>query len=66
MMRWVSAVVSVTPHSICGVVIAGVRKENGVGVGSPGCISRPDQSIVRPSSLAGVPVFSRPMRRPRP
>ena len=31
MIRWVSAVVSVMPHSICGDVIAEVRNENGRG-----------------------------------
>ena len=38
-----------------------VRKEKGEGGSSPGCISRLAQSIVRPSSRGGVPVFSRPI-----
>ena len=37
-----------------------VRIENGSGGSSPGCISSADQSIVRPSSRGGVPVFKRP------
>ena len=36
-----------------------VRNENGVGTASPGCGSNRDQSMVRPSSRGGVPVFSR-------
>ena len=34
------------------------------GTGSPGCSSNRDQSIVRPSSRGGVPVFSRVQCRP--
>jgi hypothetical protein len=63
-MRWVSAVVLVTPHSICGLAMRSVRNENGVGGSSPFCISSEAQSIVLPSSLAGVPVFSRPIEKP--
>ena len=36
-----------------------VKKENGVGTGSPGCSSNRDHSIVRPSRRGGVPVFNR-------
>ncbi len=32
MMRWVAEVVRVTPHSICGVTMRSVMKENGTGV----------------------------------
>ena len=63
MMAWVASVVVVTPHSICGLAIRPVRNENGTGGSSPGCISRPAQSIERPSRRAGVPVLSRPSRR---
>ena len=66
MMRWVSAVVWVMPQAICGTSIRSVMKEKGWGSGSAGCISRRAQSIVRPSSRAGVPVLSRPIFRPRP
>ena len=52
------------PHWICGVVIRSVITENGSGGSSPGCISTADQSIVVPSSLGGVPVFSRPSVKP--
>ena len=60
MIRCVSAVVRVIPHSICGTVILSVSVENGIGGSSAGCISSTDQSIVRPSSRGGVPVFKRP------
>ena len=64
MIAWVAAVVVVIPHWTCGVSIAAVRNENGIGSASPACISRALQSMVRPSSLGGVPVFSRPMAKP--
>ena len=35
-----------------------VKVENGTGSLSAGCIARRDQSIVRPSRRAGVPVFT--------
>ena len=41
------------------------RKLNGVGSASPGCSSKRAQSIVRPSSRGGVPVFRRHSRSPR-
>lgn len=40
------------------------RKEKGVGTASDGCRSMPLKSTVRASSLGGVPVFSRPSRKP--
>ena len=64
MTAWVSGIVRVMWQSTCGVVIAVVRVENGSGGSSPGCRSRPAQSIVLPSSRGGVPVFSRPSRKP--
>ena len=64
MMSCVAAVVRVMWQSTCGVVIAAVIVENGSGGSSPGCRSRLAQSIVRPSRRGGVPVFSRPSRRP--
>ena len=64
MIAWPSGVVRVMKQSICGVVIRGVKYENGSGSESPDCRSRPVQSIVRPSSRAGVPVFKRPRRKP--
>ena len=66
MMAWVAGVVWVMWQAICGVAIESVRNENGWGGSSPRCSWRPLQSMVRPSSRAGVPVFSRPMRRPSP
>ena len=54
------------PHEICDAVVFLDRNENNVGSSSPGCISRIDQSIVRPSSRGGVPVLSRPNGRPNP
>ena len=65
MMAWVASVVVVTPQLICAVVMRSVRNENGTGASSPGCISRLAQSIERPSSRAGVPVFRRPRRSSR-
>ena len=44
---------------------SGVRIENGSGGSSPGCISSAGQSIVRPSSRGGVPVFKRPSANPK-
>ena len=41
-----------------------VRKLKGVGSASPGCSSKLDQSMVRPSSRGGVPVLRRHSRRP--
>ena len=41
-----------------------VSIENGSGGSSPGCISSAAQSIVRPSSRGGVPVFKRPSAKP--
>ena len=41
-----------------------VRIENGSGGSSPGCISNADQSMLRPSSRGGVPVFNRPSVKP--
>ena len=55
------ALVRVIPHSICGTSILSVSVENGTGSKSAGCMARRDQSIVRPSRRAGVPVFSRPI-----
>ncbi len=66
MILWVSGVVQVTPQATWGRSIVLVRKENGDGSASPDCISSTDQSMVEPSRRAGVPVFSRPMARPRP
>ena len=43
---------------------ASVSAENGSGGSSPGCMSRPAQSMVRPSSRGGVPVLSRPSANP--
>ena len=63
MIRWVSAVVRVMKHEICGVVIASVSIENGSGGSSPSCSSRPEKSMLVRSSRAGVPVFSRPSRK---
>ena len=60
--RWSS---SVMWQAICGVAIRSVRNENGGGGSSPGWRSSPAQSIVRPSSRGGVPVFSRPSAKPR-
>ena len=65
MILWVSGVVAVTPQATCGLVIRSVRKEKGLGTGSAAWLSRRSQPMVRPSSLAGVPVLSRPMARPR-
>ena len=53
-------------QAICGVVIAVVRNEKGEGGSSPGCTSSAAQSMVRPSSRGGVPVFSRPIVKPKP
>ena len=36
-----------------------MRKLKGVGSASPGCISKRDQSMLRPSRRGGVPVFRR-------
>ena len=41
-----------------------VSIENGSGGSSPACISRLCQSMVRPSSRGGVPVFKRPSAKP--
>ena len=54
------------PQAICGVVMRSVRNENGTGGSSPGCISSPAQSMVRPSSRGGVPVLSRPSAQAQP
>ena len=64
MISCVASVVWVMSQAICGVVIRSVRNENGTGGSSPGCRSRPSQSIVLPSSRAGVPVLRRPSARP--
>ena len=64
MISCVAAVVRVMPHEICGVSIRSVSVENGSGGSSPGCICRLAQSMVRPSSRGGVPVFSRPSANP--
>ncbi|MNE40536.1 hypothetical protein D3C77_335210 [compost metagenome] len=61
MMRCVASVVWVTPQAICGVAILSVRKLKGTGWSSAACISSRSQAMVRPSSRAGVPVFSRPI-----
>ena len=66
MIRWVSGVVQVTPQATWGRSIVVVKKEKGEGSASPDCISSTDQSMVEPSRRAGVPVYSRPMERPRP
>ena len=58
------ATVRVMPHSICGLSMRVVSIENGSGGSSPGCISSADQSMVRPSSRGGVPVFKRPSAKP--
>ncbi len=65
MILWVSGVVQVTPQSTCACVIAAVMNENGTGASSPGWVSSRSQAMVLPSSRAGVPVFNRPMGRPR-
>jgi hypothetical protein len=64
MMRWVSAVVRVMAHWICGFSIRAVSAENGSGGSSPGCGSSRAQSMVVPSSRGGVPVFRRPSANP--
>ena len=51
-------------QTTCGVAMRSVMNENGGGGSSPGCTSSPAQSIVRPSSRGGVPVFSRPSAKP--
>ena len=63
-MSWVAGVVRVMPHSTCGVVISLVSTENGSAGSSPGCISTAAQSMVLPSSRAGVPVLRRPRVKP--
>ena len=45
-------------------VIAAVISEKGVGGSSPGCASSTSQLMLWPSSLAGVPVLSRPSVKP--
>ena len=64
MMSWVSAVVWVMKQDTCGVVIAEVSMEKGTGSASPFCSSSTPQSMVRPSSRAGVPVLSRARAQP--
>ena len=49
------------PQATCGFAIHLVSAEKGSAGSSPCCRSHADQSIVPPSSRAGVPVFSRPM-----
>ena len=62
---WVWTFVWVIQHGIClGCIWAEPRKENtGTGSRSPGCSSRTDQSMLRPSRRGGVPVLSRPWGR---
>ena len=64
MMSWVSAVVWVMKQDTCGVVIAEVIMEKGTGSASPRCSSSTPQSMLRPSSRAGVPVLSRARASP--
>ena len=72
----VSSVVLVDAHAIC--LAAGSHRRfplaaaweaaansKGVGSASPGCRSSRSHAIVRASSLGGVPVFMRPIRKPR-
>ena len=54
-----------TQRRLTRACVNGERKLNGVGSASPGCSSKRDQSMVRPSSRGGVPVFRRHSRRPR-
>ena len=61
MMACVSSVVWVMPQAIWGTEIRSVRKLKGTGSASAACISSLSQPMVRPSSRAGVPVFSRPI-----
>ena len=42
------------------------RKEKGVGAASPTALSREDRSTDPAATRGGVPVFIRPIRRPRP
>ena len=62
--RSVSGVVCAMWQLICRSGSVRVRKLNGVGSASPGCSSNLLQSIVRPSSRGGVPVFNRHSRSP--
>src|SRR3546814_10530838 len=51
-------------HESWGATARVVIAERKDGASSPGCHSTLAQSIVRPSSRGGVPVFNRAMRRP--
>src|SRR6478609_8152346 len=64
MIRCVSSVVNAMKHGTCFCVIFFVRKLNGVGSASPGCTSKRDQSMLRPSRRGGVPVLSLHPRKP--
>ena len=63
MIACVRAFVSVTPQETCRQAGPRDRKESITGSASPGWRPTASQSIVRPSSLGGVPVFSRPSGR---
>ena len=54
----------VIQHGICGASIVSVINEKGCGSLSPCLISNLSRFTVRPSSLAGVPVFNRPSFSP--
>ena len=59
MMSWVAAVVRVIAQASCGSRRCGVDGDIVQGSLSEGCSSSRAQSIDRPSSLGGVPVFIR-------
>ena len=60
MMACVLRFVAVTPQLICRFTGLAERKESITGSSSPACVPTAAQSIVRPSSRGGVPVFSLP------
>jgi hypothetical protein len=61
MIACVCALVRVIQHGTWRGCIARVPMNENTGVGSsPGCVSSPLKSIVRPSRRGGVPVFNRP------
>ncbi len=64
MTSWVRALVRAMAQASCGIRIPSSNADIVHGSRSLGCPSTRDQSIVRPSSLGGVPVFSRPWASP--
>ena len=64
-MAWVSGVVAVIPQDTWRLVMRSVSQESGSGGSSPGCASSAAQSMVRPSSLGGVPVLRRASGNPK-